>query len=167
MATTEIRTKRLVLTPLRVADAAEMVEVLADAALNEFIGGAPPTLDGLTALYRSQVAGPSGGDEIWHNWIVRLLDGDSGVGFVQATVEGDSADLAWVVGAPWQGRGYASEAAMAMRAWLSDTGTQRFEAHIHPEHAASQRVALAIGLVATGEIDDDDEEVWTLAESSG
>lgn len=148
------------LTPLQVADAAEMVEVLADAALNEFIGGEPPTLDDLTALYRSQVAGPADGGEIWHNWIVRLLDGDSAVGFVQATVVGDSADLAWVIGVPWQGLGYASEAAAAMKGWLGETGTQEFEAHIYPAHEASQRVAQAIDLVATGEMDDDGEETW-------
>jgi RimJ/RimL family protein N-acetyltransferase len=157
----EIRTERLVLTPLRVADAPEMVDVLADAALNEFIGGEPPTLDGLAALYRSQVAGPPDGDEIWHNWILRLLDDDSAVGFVQATVVGERADLAWVVGVPWQGQGYASEAGTGMKGWLGETGTQQFEAHIHPEHTASQRVARAIGLVATSEMDEEGEEIWT------
>ena len=155
------------LSPLRVADAPEMVEVLADAGLNEFIGGEPPTLDGLTALYQSQVKGPSDGDEIWHNWILRLLDSESAVGFVQATEVGESADLAWVVGVPWQGRGYASEASAAVRDWLAETGTQLFEAHIHPTHAASQRVARAIGLTATSELDEEGEELWTSTRSAG
>ena len=39
-----IGTERLLLTPLRIADADEMVDVLADPRLHQFIGGRPATL---------------------------------------------------------------------------------------------------------------------------
>ncbi|MEA2000445.1 MAG: GNAT family N-acetyltransferase [Actinomycetota bacterium] len=156
-----LRTERLLLTPLRVGDAREMVGVLADPELYVFTGGQPPTLEDLTTLYRSQVAGPGQGDELWHNWILRSVVTNTAVGFVQATVVGDSADLAWVVGGDWQGQGFAKEGAAALKGWLASSGTEHFAAHVHPEHVASQRVAAAIGLRRSGEIDEDDEEIWT------
>lgn len=159
-STEEIRTERLVLAPLRVDDAAEMVGVLSGEALYEFTGGEAPSLAELTARYQAQVAGPEGGAEIWHNWIVRSMASGVALGFVQATVVDDVADVAWVVGLKWQGRGFAKEAAAGMRDWLEALGIRRFEAHIHPGHTASQRVARAIGLRPTGKVDEDGEEIW-------
>lgn len=160
MSSGEIRTERLLLTPLGVGDAAEMVTVLDDPELNEFTGGEPPSLDELSTRYRSQVAGSGREDEVWYNWIVRLGESGPAVGFVQATIEGGAADMAWVIGVAWQGRGYASEAAAAMRSWIAGEGLVSFSAHIHPAHAVSQRVATAIGLEPTGELDDEGEEIW-------
>ena len=48
---------QLLLCPLTVADAAEMVEVLADPTLYAFTGGEPPTLAELEQRYARQVAG--------------------------------------------------------------------------------------------------------------
>ncbi|NUR61200.1 MAG: GNAT family N-acetyltransferase [Catenulispora sp.] len=160
-----ITTERLVLTPLTVADADEMVSVLADAELYEFIGGEAPTLAELRARYERQSAGGPGAgssSEEWHNWIVRRAEDRAAVGTVQATVvdAGRAADVAWVVGAPFQGRGYAVEAAAGMVAWLRERGVAELRAHVHPEHAASARVAERVGLVATGELDDEGEQVW-------
>ena len=97
---------------------------------------------------------------MWHNWILRLVESGTAVGFVQATVVDDAADVAWVVGLDWQGQGYATEAAKAMCEWLASNGVKRFTAHIHPEHLVSGSVATAIGLAATDEVDDDGEVVW-------
>ncbi|MBT8203153.1 MAG: GNAT family N-acetyltransferase, partial [Acidimicrobiia bacterium] len=134
-----------------------------------FTGGAPPDLEQLEERYRAQVAGPATGDEVWHNWIVRLADSGTAVGFVQATVTRDAADVAWVIGAPHQNGGLAREAAAAMVLWLAGQGVSRFSARIHPRHIASQRVAAAIGLKPTGQIDEDGEVVWELSpvQSSG
>ena len=159
MSVTEpLRTSRLTLTPLAVADAREMVDVLADPALYTFTGGEAPTLAQLEDRYRYQSAGSLRIGEIWHNWILRL-DGTA-IGFVQATVEGASAELAWVVGTPWQGSGFGTEASRAVRDWLADHGTTRFSAHIHPDHRASGAIATRLGLQPTGRLDDDGEMVW-------
>jgi RimJ/RimL family protein N-acetyltransferase len=151
-----IATEHLELTPLRVADAEEMVAVLADPSLYGFIGGEPPTLDDLVARYRAQVAGPSANRrETWHNWIVRDRASGSAAGFVQATIveDGDaggpSAEIAWLIGTPWQGRGYATEAARALVAWLEALGARSIVAHVHPDHAASAAVADRAGLEPT------------------
>lgn len=146
------------LTPLDVADAAEMVDVLSDPELYTFMGGEPPTLDQLEELYRHQIAGSTGDLETWHNWILRL--GGMAIGFVQATVKGEAADMAWVVGSSWQGFGYATEACEAMRNWLADQGIARFSAHIHPDHIASKAVAVKLGLQPSGQRDDDGELIF-------
>ena len=97
--TKERHTERLVLTPLAVADAPEMLGVLADPELYTFTGGSPPTLDELAERYGAQVVGPSTGDQIWHNWILRLAESRMAIGLVQVTVVGHVADLSWEVSA--------------------------------------------------------------------
>lgn len=137
-----------------------MLDVLASPSLYEFDGGEAPTLDGLQGRYRHQVAGSGRPGEVWRNWIVRLVDDGCAIGFVQADVTIESAELAWVIGIEHQGNGFASEAAIAMRDQLAVEGSTRFEAFIHPDHLASQAVARHAGMVRTGEIDDDGEELW-------
>jgi RimJ/RimL family protein N-acetyltransferase len=137
-----------------------MASVLADESLYLFTGGGPPTLPELEARYRAQVAGSSWVDQLWHNWVIRLAETGAAVGFVQATVTGDTADVAWVVGVPWQGRGIAVEAGGGMCDWLSTVGVVRLLAHIHPDHHASSRVATSLGLRSTGELDADGEMIW-------
>jgi RimJ/RimL family protein N-acetyltransferase len=158
-----IGTGRLVLSPLRVADADELVGVLGDPALHEFIGGRPDTLEELRRRYAAMVAGPGRPGEVWRNWVVRRRDDGAAVGTVQATLtrhgEGWRAEVAWVVGVAWQGRGYAVEAARALVGWLEAAGIGEIVAHVHPDHVASVRVAAAAGLVATGE-EVDGERVW-------
>lgn len=159
-STPALHTHRLALTPLQSADASEMVAVLADSDLYVFTEGNPPSITELEAQYTYQVAGPSSGEEVWHNWIIRPVETGMAVGFVQATATGDTADIAWVVGVEWQSRGFASEAASAMCEWLASLGVERFTAHIHPGHLASQRVAASLGLEATQDVDGDGEVVW-------
>ncbi len=158
--TTIIETARLVLTPLQVADAPAMAAILGDQVLYNYTGGEPPTIEQLENLYRAQIAGSPRSGEVWHNWIVRIAGSPVAVGFVQATITGDDADVAWVIGVAWQGRGIASEAAAAMCQWLRYGGVGRITAHIHPGHVASAAVAEACGLGATEVIDDDGEVVW-------
>jgi RimJ/RimL family protein N-acetyltransferase len=157
-----IATDRLDLVPLTVADADEMAGVLADPALYSFIGGEPPTRAHLVERYGSLVAGRSAdGREEWHNWIVRRRSDGAATGFVQATIvdDGRGADIAWLIGTAWQGRGLAGEAAIGLVGWLESAGVTEITAHIHPAHAASGRVAARAGLEPTDAIVDD-ERVW-------
>lgn len=165
METKPIRSARLELSPLAVADADEMVVVLGDPDLYAFTGGEPPTLDQLVRRYRAQVAGPPAGSaEEWHNWIVRPARGGRGVGYVQATVgeRGARAEIAWVIGVQFQGNGYAAESASAMVGALLAEGVAEVIAHIHPDHAASNAVAARVGLRPTDRLVDGERE-WSLA----
>jgi RimJ/RimL family protein N-acetyltransferase len=161
-AVISIETPRLVLEPLVEAHAEEMATVLADPALYAVIGGAPPTVDELRERYRIQMVGRSrDGRESWHNWIVRSLGDGRAVGYVQATVTGGAADVAWVIGTPWQGSGFATEAGRAMVDWLASSGVRVVTAHIAEGHGASERVAERLGLVLTDELEDG-ERIWRV-----
>ena len=97
-------TKRLLLTPLDPQDADEMVEVLADPRLHQFIGGRPATLQELRSRYATLTAGSSSPDEVWRNWVVRRRADRRPVGIVQATLtyhhDGWTAHIAWITTTP-------------------------------------------------------------------
>jgi RimJ/RimL family protein N-acetyltransferase len=146
-----ISTDRLDLLPLRIEHAAEMSNVLSDPALHTFIGGTPYSPAALLARYERLVAGSPDPAERWLNWVIHLRDEDCLVGTVQATIIDRSAEIAWVVGTPWQGRGIAGEAARGLVDWLGTQPVHTVVAHIHPDHHASAAVAASAGLTATAE----------------
>ncbi|MCO6004507.1 GNAT family N-acetyltransferase [Actinoallomurus purpureus] len=150
-----IHTGRLALVPLRIEHADEMATVLADPALHAFIGGTPATLEALRTRYTRLVAGSPDPVVSWCNWVIQLRDEACLAGTVQATISpsppGPIAEVAWVVGTPWQGQGIATEAATGLVAWLGDRHVHTVIAHIHPDNRASAAVATAAGLSPTAE----------------
>ncbi len=164
-----IETERLVLEPLRGEDADELVTVLADERLHEFIGGHPLTVEELRDRYDQLIAGSGTPAEVWFNWVARRRADSQAVGTMQATLTDDGgrrmADVAWVIGVPWQNQGYATEAAGALVDWLRQQGASSIVAYIHPLHHASAIVATRAGLRPTGD-EVDGEQVWRLAEGT-
>ncbi|WP_030565843.1 GNAT family N-acetyltransferase [Streptomyces aureocirculatus] len=182
-----ITTDRLTLEPLRVAHADEMAVVLGDPALHTFIGGAPDDVTALRARYTRMVAGPPDPRVSWCNWVLRVSADGRLAGTVQATVrprgpggsedgsqdgsedgsDGHGAEIAWMVGTPWQGRGIASEAARGLVEWLRGRPeVTHLLAHIRPDHDASAAVARAAGLAPTDERRDG-EIRWRLTLNDG
>ncbi|WP_328669266.1 GNAT family N-acetyltransferase [Streptomyces sp. NBC_00328] len=160
--TKPLATTRLDLLPLRAEHAEEMAAVLADPALHAFIGGAPDTPQTLRARYERLVAGSPDPDVLWCNWVLRERALGCLVGTVQATVSKETAEVAWVVGTPWQGRGYAVEAARSLvRHAARAFPVRTVVAHVHPAHHSSAAVAAAAGLTATAELQDG-EVRWEL-----
>lgn len=147
--------ERVLLTPLTVADAEEMSHVLSAPELYAFIGGAPPTASELRVRYARWARGARDPGVEWLNWVIRLIGEERAIGTVQATVredsEGREAELAWIVGVPWQGRGYGKEAMRGVVASLRTRGIERLCAFVHPGNAASAAVARAVGMVAGSE----------------
>lgn len=160
-----IATGRLTLVPLSAGHADEMATLLADPELYLFTGGSPPTRQELRARYERWIAGSPDPAESWCNWVIQLRDPRRLAGTVQATIStsGDqlTAEVAWVVGTPWQGQGIATEAARALIAWLGQQSVRTVMAHIHPRHHASAAVAAAAGLTPTGQLHDG-EMRWRL-----
>jgi RimJ/RimL family protein N-acetyltransferase len=144
---------RLDLLPLAAGHAEEMAGVLSDPALYTFTGGAPPEPAALRTRYERLAAGSPDPAVSWCNWVIRLRDEERLAGTVQATISraapGTVAEIAWVVGTPWQGRGIAAEAACGLIAWLGRWPVQTVIAHIHPDHHASAAVATRAGLTPT------------------
>lgn len=156
------------LRPLTVEDADAMTAVLAAPSLYEFTGGAPPTPDELARRYRVQTRGHSAdGTELWVNFVVTLGPALEPIGYVQATlpVSGDSAEIAWVIGQPWQGRGYAFRAATLLLEDLASRGVRHVTAHIHPRNQGSNQLASRLGLRPTN-IVVDGEIRWSGAVAS-
>jgi RimJ/RimL family protein N-acetyltransferase len=154
-----IQTDRLILLPISAEYADEMADVLADPAVYAFTGGSPPTAADLRARYKRWMAGSGDPALSWCNWVIRLRDQGCLAGWVQATVSPDQAEVAWVVGTAWQGRGIATEAARGLVGWLGQRQVRTVIAHIHPDHVASAAVAAAIGLAPTGTLHDG-EQLW-------
>ncbi len=143
-----------------------MAAVLGDERLHEFIGGSPASAADLRARYERLVAGAPDPAVSWLNWIVRLRATGQAMGTVQATVtrRRQAAEVAWVIGTGWQGRGYAAEATSGLVGWLLGQGAVTITACIHPDHHASARVAARAGLSPTDGMADG-ERVWRLTAS--
>ncbi len=158
-----ITTARLDLVPLGIGHAEEMAEVLSDPALHAFVGGVPDSAEALRARYERLAGGCPEPGVSWLNWVVRLRSEGRLTGTVQATVTASGrervAEIAWVVGTAWQGRGIATEAARGLVGWLDRQSVRTVTAHIHPEHRASEAVAAAAGLAVT-DVWQDGERGW-------
>jgi RimJ/RimL family protein N-acetyltransferase len=165
-----IATERLVLVPLQAEDADELTEVLDDARLHQFTGDRLGTVEELHDRFVLLAAGSPRSDEIWLNWVVRRRLDSQAIGTVQATVrrvDGETrARLGWVIAAPWQNQGFASEAAIALVGWVQRQGVDEVGAHIYPGHTASERVAVRAGLEQTEE-EHDGERVWRAPRRQG
>ncbi len=163
LAPGELRTERLRLVPVEPVLAPRLHPVLDDPALHTWTGGAPLGLDALTARYGRLASRRSpDGTQAWLSWAV--LRGEAAVGTVEATVlvrDHPVAVLAWVISSGTQGRGYAGEAATAVRDWLAAHGVMHYQASIAPGHAASEAVARRIGLAPTGARTAEGERVWS------
>jgi len=164
IAAEPITARRLTLVPLSAGHASEMATMLADPELYTFTGGSLPTRQELRPRYDRWIAGSPDPAVSWCNWVIRLRGPGCLTGTVQATVStGDepAAEVAWVVGTPWQGQGIATEAARALIGWLGRQSIQTVIAHIHPGNQASAAVAAAVGLALTGQLQDG-EMRWRL-----
>ena len=150
-----LTTPRLQLEPLRTEHASELTPVLDDPALHAFTGGTPSTESELRERFARQVAGrwPDGAQD-WLNWVVRDRVTHEAVGTLQVTVNGRTAELAWVIATSRQGEGLATEAATAVADALRADGVTTLVAHIHPDHAASAAIARRLGLQPTQPRDD-------------
>jgi RimJ/RimL family protein N-acetyltransferase len=160
-----LETPRLDLVPMVVADAKPLFELLKEPSLYTFIGASPPdNLSELAArIERWERRRSPSGDELWLNWTLRLRTDGKVVGYVQSTITNRSAELAWVIGSPWQGRGYATEAAFGLVKWIRDHfPLDDLRANIHQDHTASQVIARRIGLSRGLEKTAEDEDVWKL-----
>ncbi len=166
-----LETTALILEPLRVEHAEEMAPVLDDPDLHTFTGGEPANLEQLRQIYGIQVLERSpDGSELWFNWILRRKDTLEAAGYVQATITlhktATVAEVAWVLARKHQGRRFARQAASALVDWLWAMGADRIVAHVHPQHLASNAIAVAVGLhPSTTRLDGDVN--WTSEETRG
>jgi RimJ/RimL family protein N-acetyltransferase len=148
-----IRTERLELRPLVADDAYDLVELLDEPDLREWLVSAD--VEALRRRFsRWEARRSPDGSAHWLNWAVRC-EGRA-VGWVQATVVGSAAEVAYAMLASQRRRGYGAEAVSAVVEWLDVASV---EAHIAPSNAGSATVARGAGMRPTDELHDG-EVVW-------
>jgi [ribosomal protein S5]-alanine N-acetyltransferase len=109
-------TQRLRLEPLEQWHAQVLFEGLRDARLYRWLDEKPPeSLDYLSRRYqRLQTRQSADGSEIWLNWVILSVTEGRYIGYVQATIRGRTASVAYVLFADAQGKGFAREAVASM-----------------------------------------------------
>lgn len=129
------------------AHAAELFGVLDDPALYRYTGGAPPaSAAALEArLGRLESRNSPDGRVAWLNWVVRDIAGEV-VGYVRATVDGPSAEIAYVIGQRFWRRGYAASATRTMLGELATAyGVTEATATVDDGNAASLALLRKLG----------------------
>jgi ribosomal-protein-alanine N-acetyltransferase len=149
-----LSTQRLILRYMRRCDVDPLVELWTDPAVTGFLGG-PREKTALTAGLEDAARNPRA--EPYDLW--PLVEKSSGAvvghcGLLEKAVEGRTEiEVVFVLAESAQGKGYATEAASALRDWaFTRRGLTRLIALIEPGNAASERVARKIGMRLEREI---------------
>ena len=148
----EIATDRLILEPLTARHATRLYPDISDQRIYQYIDESPPTsLAALRKRYKSLEARRSpDGSQFWLNWVLKKSSGDAYVGYVQATVQGDEAIIAYVLLPRMWGLGYAYEAVRAMLHFLSsECRVRRFIADVDRRNTRSIKLLQRVGFVKT------------------
>jgi RimJ/RimL family protein N-acetyltransferase len=145
----DITSERAVLVALRASDADDLVGLLEEPHLREWLDA--QDVSDLRARFRAWESRRSpDSDELWLNWVVREVRDGRALGWVQATVRGDTASVAYALLPSERGAGIASDAVRALVRWLHDRlGVRTVTAEIDDANAASARVAVAAGFERT------------------
>lgn len=156
-----LKTPRLQLEPITAGHATEMAALLSSPSLYAFTGGEPPTASALKKQYvkwEKRVSPDK--TELWLNWAARRTTTKQVVGHFQAGVKakGRIAQIAFVVGKKFQKKGYATEGAKCICAFLEHTfRVTQIESSAHPRNEASLALLTKLGfrqggLLENGEI---------------
>ena len=136
-----LQTSRLQLTPLEVSDLDQLIDLF------------PPDSPTNTAKPRYWTTESILTRELltaFQTWTVRLGTSSECIGhcgLTELTIDGvDELEIGYRIGEQYQGRGYATEAASAVRKLLFDHGVDHVISAIASDNTASQRVAQKNGM---------------------
>lgn len=145
-----MQSERLTLEPIGPAHAPDMFGLWQDRGIYVYVPEEPPpTLAWLTQRYDKLTSRQSpNGDEAWLQWAIRRRHDQALLGRLEASVRLDAtAQLAWMLGTAYTGRGYAREAARRMLDHLRDDyGVREVKVEIDTRNVRSLRLAEALGL---------------------
>ena len=148
----ELRTERLLLRPLAIADAEALAEINADPEVMRYIGnGRPLTLEETEA--RTAKAAAHWDEHGWGVFAAVELKSDALVGWAALATPAflpeilPATEVGWRIKRDRWGRGYAPEAARAVLGFaFGELGLDRVVSCIHSANVASIRVAEKLGM---------------------
>jgi len=147
-----IETERLVLRVPTVTDAPAMsANYASDPEVTKYLTWAPHASAEESEFVLGMLAG------FWEHgpaypWAITI--DDEIVGMIEARFEPPKAELAWVLSRSLWGRGFMTEAAVAVQEWcLEQPELWRVEAYVDVENLASSRVMEKIGMTLDGRLD--------------
>lgn len=149
-----LRTERLQLRPLEMADAPRIQELAAAREVAEMTLRIPhPYEDGMAEAWITEIAEAAGKGER----VVFAVAIDSGglIGAAGLEVEPAHrrAELGYWIGVPYWNRGFATEAARAVTDYgFRDLDLHRIYATVFPKNPASARVLEKIGMALEGRL---------------
>lgn len=143
-----IETKRLVLRPFRLQDAATLHKILVvPGVLNYYPNSDPPDLDRVQILIQKQLDHWGNYDYGW--WAVEPDGKDELIGWsgLQYLPETDEIEIGYLLSKPYWGMGLATESAIAgLDYGFKTLKIPQIIGIVHPENIASQKVLEKIGL---------------------
>lgn len=145
----KIITKRLILEPIIIGHAKEMLALLNSPELHVFIPSDPFKLEQLERRYKiwTNRISPEK-DEIWLNWAAREKESGDVIGHFQAGVrEDEDSYIAYIVGVDHQRQGYALEALTDILSLLRNKmKLNKVKAWIDTRNSASIELVKKLGM---------------------
>ena len=147
-----IVTPRLRMRPFEESDAHAVFEVFSVTEVGQFVGGAHADLEDSERMiaYNREHQERHG----FSTWAVEEREGGALIGEVGLQLlerVGPEVEIAWSIGRPWWGRGYAAEAAQAwLEAGFEVLRLPEIIAVVRPENVRSHRLAQRLGMERAG-----------------
>ena len=170
MTFTPLRTDRLLLRPVRAADAAPLAARRSDPEVARYQTWIPPyALDRAEALIADVMAMDGPSDGAW--WMLTVADPADTTVFgdivMKLTWDGRTAEIGYNFDRDSWGQGYAVGAVEALVEYLFDTvRVTRIEGGLHPDNPASAMVLERVGMLFEGHtrrsfwVGDDNSDDW-------
>jgi len=150
---TPLETRRLILRGLRLSDAKDVFEYASDPEVTQHVRFVThkSVTDTRAFLRASEKRHRAGQTLIWAITLKSTGKMIGTCGLVSIAREHGRAEIGYAINRKFWGQGYAAEATAAVtKHALTSLNFNRVEAHVSPDHRASQRVLEKCGFVQIG-----------------
>jgi len=141
------RTERLFIRHLTEADIPALASLWTDPEVTRFMGG-PRDFEKVSGSFKEDLLSPPPKLDLWP--VIERASGEvvGHCGLLPKTVDGqDEIELVYLMATAFQGRGFATEAALALLGHaFQKLGLTRLVSLIDPANTASERVASKAGM---------------------
>jgi RimJ/RimL family protein N-acetyltransferase len=145
----ELKTKRLLLRPVKHADSKAIFEYRSDKKANQYQGFVPETVEEVSAFISKLPAGFNV-EGTWFQLVVILepehqIIGVEGLHFIQD--QNDTVELGCTISKSFQGNGFATEALTTIKDFLlHELGKKKLKGSVDPRNLASIKMLKNIGM---------------------